>query len=92
MKISLSPEIERRIAEQVRSGRYRSADEVVSEGLELLQEREREAQRPPSNGTENLATLFEKIAKDVPAKDWETVPTDLSKNLDHYLYGGQKSS
>jgi len=93
MKISLSPEIERRIAEQVRSGRYRSADEVVREGLNLLlQEREKEAQRPPSNGTENLATLFEKIAKDVPAKDWESVPTDLSKNLDHYLYGGPKGS
>jgi putative addiction module CopG family antidote len=92
MKISLSPEVERRIAEQVRSGRYRSADDVVRVGLELLQEREKEAQRPPSNGTENLVALFEKIGKDVPAKDWETVPTDLSKNLDHYLYGGPKDS
>src|SRR5438132_8606973 len=33
MKISLSPEVERLIAEQVRSGRYHSADEVVREGL-----------------------------------------------------------
>lgn len=89
MKISLSPDVERLIAERVESGRYRSADEVVREGLELLQEREKETRRPPSNGTTNFAAAFERIAKDVPDKDWETIPTDLSKNLDHYLYGGK---
>jgi putative addiction module CopG family antidote len=41
MKISRSSDVERLIAEQVRSGRYHSADEVVREGLELLQEREK---------------------------------------------------
>ncbi len=92
MKISLSLEIERLIAEKVRSGRYRSADEVVREGLELLQEREKEARRAPSNGTENLAAVFESIAKEVPEKEWEKVPSDLSKNLDHYLYGRHKKS
>ena len=92
MKISLSPDVERLIAERVESGRYRSADEVVREGLELLQEREKETRRPPSNGTTNFAAAFESIAKDVPDKDWESIPTDLSKNLDHYLYGGNKTS
>lgn len=91
MKISLSPEIERRIAEQVRSGRYRSADEVVREGLELLQEREKEERHAPANGNESLPVIFESITRDVPAKDWEKVPSDLSKNVDHYLYGGQKT-
>ena len=92
MKISLSPDLERLIAEKVSSGRYRSADEVVREGLELLQERENETRRPPSNGKPNLAAAFESIASDVPDKEWETIPADLSKNLDHYLYGGQKTS
>jgi antitoxin ParD1/3/4 len=92
MKISLSPDVERLIAERVESGRYRSADEVVREGLELLQEREKETRRPSSNGTTNFAAAFESIAKDVPDKDWESIPTDLSKNLDHYLYGGNKTS
>jgi putative addiction module CopG family antidote len=40
MKISLGPEIERFIAERVSSGRYHSAEEVVREGLLLLQARE----------------------------------------------------
>ncbi len=92
MKISLSPEVERLIAEKVRSGRYHSADEVVRESLELLQEREGGARLPTSNHACSLAGAFETIAGDVPDSDWETVPVDLSKNLDHYLYGGQKTS
>jgi putative addiction module CopG family antidote len=92
MKISLSSELERLIAEKVSSGRYRSADEVIREGLELLQERENEARRPPSNGNANLAEAFESIANDVPDKDWERIPADLSTNLDHHLYGGRKTS
>jgi putative addiction module CopG family antidote len=92
MKISLSPDVERLIAERVESGRYHSADEVVREGLELLQEHEKEASRPPSNGTAHFRAAFETIAKDVPDTDWENIPADLSKNLDHYLYGGQKTS
>jgi Arc/MetJ-type ribon-helix-helix transcriptional regulator len=91
MKISLSPDVERLIAERVRSGRYSSADEVVREGLDLLQEREKEAPRSPSNGTP-IFVAFENIAKDVPDADWDRVPPDLSKNLDHYLYGGHKTS
>jgi ribosomal protein S7 len=92
MRISLSPDVERLIAERLRSGRYHSADEVVREGLELLQEREKETPTPTSNGTANFVTAFENIANDVPETDWESVPPDLSKNLDRYLYGGQKTS
>jgi antitoxin ParD1/3/4 len=92
MKISLSSELERLIAEKVSSGRYRSADEVIREGLELLQERENETRRSTSNGSANLAAAFESIAADVPDKDWERIPADLSKNLDHHLYGGRKTS
>jgi Arc/MetJ-type ribon-helix-helix transcriptional regulator len=92
LKISLSPDVERLIAEQVRSGRYRSADEVVREGLDLLQEREKITQRSPSNGNEKFEMAFEEIARDVPDKDWDNVPTDLSKNLDRYLYRGRKTS
>jgi antitoxin ParD1/3/4 len=92
MKISLSPDVERLIAEKVSSGRYHSADEVVREGLDLLQERENEAQRSPSNHAADLGAAFESIARDVPDADWESVPGDLSKNLDRYLYGNQKTS
>jgi hypothetical protein len=52
----------------------------------------RRTRRPPSNGTANFTATFESIARDVPEKDWESIPADLSKNLDHYLYWGQKTS
>jgi len=37
MNVSLTPELERFIAEQVESGRYRSASEVVRDGVRLLE-------------------------------------------------------
>jgi antitoxin ParD1/3/4 len=92
MKISLSPEIERLIAERIKSGRYQSADEVVREGLELLCEREMKPQRAEAGGNGNVAATLESIAAEVPAADWDAVPRDLSKNVDHYLYGGRKTS
>ena len=90
MDISLSPELERLIAEKLRSGRYHSVDEVIREGLELLQERE---VRPDNSGKpESLPEVFAAIARDVPEADWARVPSDLSKNLDHYLFGSKKTS
>lgn len=40
MNVSLTPELERRIAEKIDSGLYTSASEVVREGLRLLFETE----------------------------------------------------
>ncbi len=91
MKISLSPDVERLIAEKLSSGRYQSADEVVREGLELIQKQENDVRRL-SPRLQSLDATFEDIAKDVPDADWESVPSDLSRNLDHYLYGARKTS
>ena len=41
MNISLTPELERRIAEKVESGLYTTASEVVREGLRMLFEADR---------------------------------------------------
>ncbi len=92
MGISLNPDLERWIMEQVRSGRYKSAEEVVREGLQLLQERERASEVPTIPYDGNLAELFAAITASVPDEEWEKVPTDLSENLDHYLYGHPKRS
>ena len=64
----------------------------MREGLKLLEEREKETRRAPSNSTPNFMAALESIANDVPDADWGKVSVDLSKNLDHYLYGGQKTS
>ena len=45
MNVSLTPELERRIAERVESGLYDDASEVVREALRLLFEREEAARQ-----------------------------------------------
>jgi antitoxin ParD1/3/4 len=40
MNVSLTPELERLVAEKVQSGMYGSASEVIREALRLLQERD----------------------------------------------------
>ena len=42
MNVSLTPELEEFIHEQVESGRYRSASEAVRAGLRMLEDRTRE--------------------------------------------------
>ncbi len=106
MKLSLSPETERLIAEKVDSGRYQSADEVVREGLELLDERDNggrpveknavpEQAEPAAEKTEkvtDLVELFDRIRRTVPDSEWEKLPRDLAANYEHYLYGSPKQS
>ena len=46
MNVSLTPELERSVAERVASGRYRTASEVVRAALRLLEKEEREGLRP----------------------------------------------
>jgi putative addiction module CopG family antidote len=91
MKISLNPETERLIAETVRSGRYRSADEVIREGLELLRAQETPASRSEET-SQSVADVFTGIAEEVPDGEWAGVPSDLSKNVDHYAYGSPAKS
>ena len=45
--------------------------------------------RPPAPPLEKA---FAAIAQEVPDQEWERVPSDLAKNLDHYLYGTSKVS
>ena len=34
--------------------------------------------------------IAQEIGAQVPDEEWSKVPTDLSKNFDHYLYGASK--
>ena len=44
MNVSLTPELEKLVSDQVKSGRYKSASEVVREGLRLIRLREEKLQ------------------------------------------------
>ncbi len=52
----------------------------------------------PENGqmvapnTASLIQMFEELRGSVSDDGWDNLPTDLSKNIDHYLYGAPKES
>jgi hypothetical protein len=43
-----------------------------------------------TENTESLIDMVSRIAKAVPDSEWDRIRTDLSKNVDHYLYGSKK--
>jgi Arc/MetJ-type ribon-helix-helix transcriptional regulator len=55
MSVHLTPELEKRIEQKVESGRYSSANDVVSEALRLLDERPEDSDASPSTGTKPTA-------------------------------------
>jgi antitoxin (DNA-binding transcriptional repressor) of toxin-antitoxin stability system len=63
--------------------RVRAGDEVVIE-----HDARPVAVLRPAAPAQSIDKVFAAIAADVPDEDWARVPTDLSKNRDHYLWAG----
>lgn len=53
MNVSLTDKLEEFVSELVENGRYRSASEVVREGLRLLEIREAQLQSKPQKGKDS---------------------------------------
>ena len=43
-----------------------------------------------ASGLPPFLQFVEEISAQVPQEEWKKLPSDLSKNLDHYLYGSPK--
>ncbi len=39
---------------------------------------------------ESILDIVSRVSKTVPDSEWAKLPSDLAKNLDHYLYGHKK--
>lgn len=44
----------------------------------------------PAEPPDTLLELVSSITDGIPEDEWERLPADLSKNVDHYLYGAKK--
>lgn len=65
---------------------------VVAEVLVTVDPTEKLARYPDFDPT--ARPFWEEVLEigaSVPPEEWEKVPRDLSKNLDHYLYGHPKA-
>ena len=92
MGILLYPELEHRIAAKVQSGRYHSPDEVIEEGLALLDARDAEPKSSMGADAAAISDMIVQIGAQIPEEAWSHVPTDLARNADHYLYGSPRAS
>jgi hypothetical protein len=39
---------------------------------------------------QHFLDFVDEISQQIPLEEWAKLPSDLSKNLDHYLYGSPK--
>lgn len=77
MNVSLTPKLERLIGEKVASGLYKSASEVIREGLRLLVERDelRELRK------DRLRLLLDKGLAELDAGHWEPLNEGLRDEI-----------
>jgi len=78
LNVSLAPELERFLNDQIRSGRYHSTEEAVSKAVELLKEMEEAESR--------LETLLQEAEDSGPptemtAQDWTDIENEGLKRL-----------
>jgi len=45
----------------------------------------------PESPSENFLDFIDEISSQIPPEEWEKIPSDLSYNLDNYLYGAAKT-
>jgi hypothetical protein len=64
-------------------------DFLIEEVLQFLRHAKADAAVTPPTQKPFWEAIAE-ISREIPMEDWETLPKDLSKNLDHYLYGSPK--
>ncbi|MBD2691541.1 hypothetical protein [Anabaena catenula] len=41
--------------------------------------------------SQSFLNFIDDVSSQIPQSEWEKLPSDMSKNLDHYLYGSPKS-
>lgn len=92
MSIVLDPKLEQRIAAKVESGQYKSADEVIAKGLDLLDSDCPAQPAPAVHDGRPIWEVIAEIGRSVPDEEWASLPADFSRNLRHYLYGAPKES
>lgn len=81
MNVSLTPELERRIAEKVESGLYTSASEVVRESLRLLFDAEEQKEQRRERLRADIRIGLEQLdrGQGIPGKQ---VLADLTNRLE----------
>ncbi len=97
MTIHIPPELESSIWAAVHSGQFASIDAAMAEAASMLVQRLQttlaQATIPAANPVEKVPAhkpiweVFQELSAAVPDEVWKSLPTDLSEQHDHYIYG-----
>ena len=88
MTIHVSKDVESAIDEAVRNGQFSSPDDMITE---LIREFTQRTRQPTSaEAGKPIWQVFQEISASVPDEVWDTLPTDLAEQHDHYIYGTPK--
>jgi len=99
MTIQLPKDVESSINAEVLNGHFASADEAIAEAWRKYLERRHEQARTTDQAASGRAAamahkpiweVFQELSASVPDEVWDALPTDLSEQHDHYIYGTPK--
>ena len=81
MSMTLRPDTEQRIAEQMRAGRYSSADDVVLDALHLLEQRSRDRKQDADLMRQKITVGLEQLERG-EGLDGDKVFAELLEDLE----------
>ena len=88
MTVTLTAEQEKFVAEQIKSGHFRSADDLVAQSLGMLRAQEEFIRKNVAGLREKVASGLEQI-RDGKAVDGKTSIQNLRKKLRQRAHGGE---
>jgi len=51
----------------------------------------KKGKEPSDKESGSILEMVSAVTREVPEREWDRVPADLSKNVDHYLYGSKRT-
>lgn len=86
---SVREDLVREIKQKIKSGQYNIDSETLAQDV-ISHLANKVSGTPMKTQSQPLEDLLNEIHASVPEEDWDSLPTDLSHNHDHYIYGTNK--
>jgi len=84
-------EILRRLGFETRYAREQGTVEIEETEGKAASSRRTPYEEHSEKGLGSILEMVSEATREVPEREWERVPADLSKNVDHYLYGSKRT-
>ena len=93
MTINLPKDLESSIRAEVLSGHFASEDDMVAELVRAYLSQRKQGQatgEQAATARKPIWDVIEEENRSIPPEVWDALPTDLSAQHDHYIYGTPK--